>query len=104
MFSKSKTNIDEDKQENFRLEVVRKGLVFAAIRYAVLKFTYHLCLSCAIETVKLRISLFLLLVNLIFPGGHFFGRDSLPTSDQHKKLKLVFFGTFFRTSPIIFGW
>ena len=41
IFSKSKTNIDEDKKENFRMEVVKKGLVFAAIRYAVLKFTYH---------------------------------------------------------------
>ena len=40
-FSKSKTKIDEDKKENFRMEVVKKDLVFAAIRYAVLKFTYH---------------------------------------------------------------
>ena len=41
IFSKSKTNVDEDKKENFRIEVVKQGLVFAAIRYAVLKFTYH---------------------------------------------------------------
>ena len=39
IFLKSKTNIDEDKKENFRMEVVKKGLVFSAIRYAVLKFT-----------------------------------------------------------------
>ena len=40
-FSKRKTKIDEDKKENFRMEVVKKDLVFTAIRYAVLKFTYH---------------------------------------------------------------
>ena len=41
IFSESKTDIDEDKKEHFRMEVVKKGLVFAAIRYGVLKFTYH---------------------------------------------------------------
>ena len=41
ILSKSKTIIDEDKKENFRMEVVKKGLVFAAIYYGVLKFTYH---------------------------------------------------------------
>ena len=40
-FSKSKTNMDEDKKENFRMEIVKKGLVFEAIQYAVLKLTYH---------------------------------------------------------------
>ena len=40
-FSKSKTNMDEDKKEKFRMEIVKKDLVFAAIQYAVLKFTYH---------------------------------------------------------------
>ena len=38
-------NIDEDRKENFRMEVVKKGLVFAAIRYAILKFTYHWCFA-----------------------------------------------------------
>ena len=33
--------MDEDKKENFRMEIVKNGLVFAAIRYAVLKFPYH---------------------------------------------------------------
>ena len=41
IFSKSKTNMDEDKKERFRIEIVKKGLVLAAIQYAVLKFTYH---------------------------------------------------------------
>ena len=36
---KSKANMDEDKKENFRMEIVKKGLVFAAIQYTVLKFT-----------------------------------------------------------------
>ena len=39
--------MDEDKKENFRMEIVKKGLVFAAIQYAVLKFTYHQCLAYA---------------------------------------------------------
>ena len=30
MFSKSKANMDEDKKENFRREIVIKGLVFAS--------------------------------------------------------------------------
>ena len=33
--------MDEDKNEKFRMEIVKKGLVFAAIQYAMLKFTYH---------------------------------------------------------------
>ena len=34
--------MDEDKkEENFRMEIVKKSLVFAAIQYTVLKFTYH---------------------------------------------------------------
>ena len=40
-FRKSKTNMDEDKKENFRMGIVKKGLVFAVIQYAVLKLTYH---------------------------------------------------------------
>ena len=41
IFSRGKTNMDEDKKENFRTEIVKKGLVFATIQYAVLKFTYN---------------------------------------------------------------
>ena len=39
--------MDEDKKENFRMEIAKKGLVFAAIQYAVLKFTYDRCLAYA---------------------------------------------------------
>ena len=41
----SKTNIDGDSKENFRTEVVKKGLAFAAIQQAVLKLTYNLCFA-----------------------------------------------------------
>ena len=41
IFSKSKTNMDEDQKEKFRMKIIKKGLVFAAIQYAVLNFTYH---------------------------------------------------------------
>ena len=41
MFSKSKTKMDEDKKENFRMEIVKKGFVFVSIQYALLKFFYH---------------------------------------------------------------
>ena len=37
--------MDEDKKENFIMEIVKKGLVFAAIQYAVLKFTYQQCFA-----------------------------------------------------------
>ena len=33
--------MDEDKKENFRTKIVKKDLVFAAIQFATLKFTYH---------------------------------------------------------------
>ena len=39
IFSKSKTNMDDDKNENFRIEIVKKGLIFAARQYVLLKFT-----------------------------------------------------------------
>ena len=35
----SKTSMDEDKKENFRMEIVKKDLVFPEIQYAVFKFT-----------------------------------------------------------------
>ena len=31
--------MDEGKKENFRMKIVQKGLVFAAIQFAVLMFT-----------------------------------------------------------------
>ena len=31
--------MDEDKKDIFRMEIVKKGLVFSVIQYAVLKFT-----------------------------------------------------------------
>ena len=37
--------MNEDKKENFRMEIVKKGLVFAAIQYAVLTFIYHGCFA-----------------------------------------------------------
>ena len=37
--------MDEDTKENFRMELVEKGLVVAAIQYAVSKFTYHRCFA-----------------------------------------------------------
>ena len=33
--------MDEDKKENFRMEIVKRGFAFAVIQYAVLKFTYY---------------------------------------------------------------
>ena len=37
--------MDEDKKEIFRMEINKKGLVFTAILYTVLKFTYHRCFA-----------------------------------------------------------
>ena len=37
--------MDEGKKENFRMEIVQKGLVFAAIQFPVLMFTYHWCFA-----------------------------------------------------------
>ena len=37
--------MNEDKIEDFTMEIVKKGLVFAAIRYAVLTFTCLRCLA-----------------------------------------------------------
>ena len=46
IFSKSKTNMDEDKKENFRIEIVKtKVWIFTVIQYAVLKFSYHWCFA-----------------------------------------------------------
>ena len=45
IFSKSTANMDKNKKEIFRMDIVKKGLVFAVIQYAVLKFTYHRCFA-----------------------------------------------------------
>ena len=45
IFSKPKTNMDKDKKEIFRMEIVKKGFIFSAIQYAMLKFTYHWCFA-----------------------------------------------------------
>ena len=39
--------MDEDKKEIFRMEIVKKGLIFSVIQYAVLKFIYHRCFAYA---------------------------------------------------------
>ena len=85
----SKTNIDEDKKENFRMEIVKKRLGFRSDSICRVEVYLPLMFrTCAVETVKSCISLFLLLANPCFPGGHYFGRNPLPTSHQHAKLKL----------------
>ena len=89
MFSKSKTKMDEDKKENFRMEIVKKRLGFRSDSICPIEVYLPLMFrTCAIETLKSCISLFLLLANLCFPGGHYFDRNSLPTSYQHTQLKL----------------
>ena len=37
--------MDEDKREIFGMEIIEKGMVFSAIQYAVLKFTYYQCFA-----------------------------------------------------------
>ena len=69
------------------MEVVKKDCF--SQRFDMPCFYLPLMLStCAVETVKSCISLFLLPANLKFPGGHCFGRNSFPTSYQHTKLNL----------------
>ena len=82
--------MDEDKKENFRMEIVKKRLGFRSD--SICRVEVYLSLmfrTCAVETVKSCISLFLLLANLCFPDGRCFGRSSLPTSYQHALLKLL---------------
>ena len=45
IFLESKASMDDVNKENFKMVIVKKGLVFARIQYeyAVLKFTYHQC-------------------------------------------------------------
>ena len=81
--------MDEDKKENFRMEIVKKGLGFhseSICRVEVyLPLIFH---TCAVKTLKLCISLVLLIGSLCSPGGHCFGRNSLPISYQYTQLKL----------------
>ena len=80
--------MDEDKKEIFGMEVVKKRLGFRSDSICRVEVYLPLVFgTCAVETVKSCISLFLLLANLCFPGGHCFGRNSLPTSYQHTQLK-----------------
>ena len=79
IFSKSTTNMDENKKKNFRMEIdkkrfdFRKDSIYRVEIYLPLMFR-----TCKVETVKLGISLFLLLPNL-FLGGQCFGKNSLST-------------------------
>ena len=57
--------MDEGQTEKLRMEIVEKGLVFAAIQYVEVYLPLMFC-TCAIEIVKFCISLFLLLANLCF--------------------------------------
>ena len=80
--------MDEDKKENFRMEIVKKAWFsqrFNMLVEVYLPLMFH---TCVVETMKLCISLSLLLANLCFPGGHCIGRNSLSTSSQHKQLKV----------------
>ena len=80
--------MDEDKKENFRMEIVKKRLGFCSDSICRVEVYLPLMFrTCAVETVKSCISLFLLLANLCFPGGHCFGKNSLPSSYQHRQLK-----------------
>ena len=60
-FRKIKQNIDEDKKEKFRMELVKKGLGLCrdSVCFVYLPSLFR---TCAVKTVKLLINLFLLLV------------------------------------------
>ena len=53
IFSKNKTNVDEGKKENFRMEIVKKGLVFAMIQDTVGEvYPLSIFRTCSVETLK----------------------------------------------------
>ena len=65
IFSKRNTNMYEDKKENFRLKIVKKRLGFRSSLICRVEVDLPLIFcTCTIETLKLCISLFLLLANL----------------------------------------
>ena len=54
IFSKSKTNMNEDKEENFRMEIVKKRLGFC--NDSICRVDFYLPLmfrTCAVKTLKL---------------------------------------------------
>ena len=63
--SKSNTNVDKDKKQNFGMELVKKRLDLRSdsTRRVEVYLPLIFC-TCAVETVKSCISLFLLLANL----------------------------------------
>ena len=68
------------------MEIVKKRLGFGSDSIRSVEVYLPLMFrTCAVENVKS--SLFLLLANLCFPGGHCFGKNSLPSSYQHRQLK-----------------
>ena len=79
----------DKKEENFRMEIVKKKLGFRSDSvYRVEVYLPLMFRSCAVETAKSSISFFPFLENLCFLVGHCFGRNSLPTSYHHTQLKL----------------
>ena len=84
IFLKSKTNIDEDKKENFRMEKNFKklGLRSNSIRRVVV-YLLLIFRTCAFETVKSCISLFLLLSNLCFQVVTVLVKTPLPLHISH---------------------
>ena len=86
IFSKSQINMGEDKNENYRMEIVKKDLVFAPIQYAALKF----------RNCKIAYQPFLLLVNLYFQVVSVLVKTRLllnircPFETFHKSLLTIF--------------
>ena len=67
IFLKSKTNMGEDKKENFGMEIVKKRLGFRSHSICRVEVYPPLMFrTCAAETMKSFISLFLFLTNLCF--------------------------------------
>ena len=58
--------MDEDKKENFRMEIVKKAWFLQRFNMLVEVYLISIFRTCAVETVKSCISLFLFLANLCF--------------------------------------
>ena len=70
--------MDEDKKENFRIEIVKNRLGFRSNSMCRVEVYLPLMFrTYAVETGKSLISLLLLLANLCFSSGQCFGRNSL---------------------------
>ena len=74
-----KRNMDEDKKENFIMEIVKKKLCRNSI-FRVEVYLPSIFLTCTVESGKLCSSLFLLLANLCFQVVRGRGKKSPPTS------------------------